>query len=158
VIEKTGKKRLIDKENNMSDIQKKLEDYLDEETLDEYLPDDDVKMMDRMIEFIMDLETESLSEDQIDEVTDLIDLVSDGNIDEIFDDDEIDEAVAAKKVKIKASDKRKRRIEYRRNRAAIKMKAKKFRRTTKFKQWKRLKKRKASSGKTARGKRIRKFL
>jgi glucan phosphorylase len=107
VIEKTGKKRLIDKENNMSDIQKKLEDYLDEETLDEYLPDDDVKMMDRMIEFIMDLETESLSEDQIDEVTDLIDLVSDGNIDEIFDDDEIDEAVAAKKVKIKASDKRK---------------------------------------------------
>jgi hypothetical protein len=144
----------------MSDIHKKLEDYLNEDTLDEYLPDSDVEMMDRMIEFIMNLDTDMLDDDQIDEVTDLIDMVSDSNIDEIFDDetDDIDEVVSAKKVKIKPSDKRKRKMDYRRNRAAIKLKAKKFRRTTKFKQWKRRKKIKASSGKTARGKRIRKFL
>lgn len=143
----------------MSDIQKKLEDYLNEETIDEYLPDDDVKLMDKMVDFIMDLDTENLTEDQIDEVTDLIDELSDSSVDEIFNDEEdVDEAFSAKKVKIKPSDKRKRRMEYRRNRAAIKLKAKKFRRTTKFKQWARKKKRKASQGKTATGKRIRKFL
>jgi hypothetical protein len=106
-------------------------------------------MMDKMMDFIMNLNTESLSEDQIDEVT--------GIIDDIADDD-MDEAFSAKKVKIRPSDKRKRRMAYRRKRAQIKMKAKKFRRTTKYKRWTRMKKRKATSGKTARGKRIRKFL
>jgi len=144
----------------MSDIQRKLEEYLKEdEAKDEYLPEEDVHLMDMMIEFIMNLDSESLTEDQIVECTDLIDMIADHKLDEeLFEDDELDEVVAAKKVKIKPSDKRKRRMDYRRNRAAIKLKAKKFRRTTKYKQWSRMKKRKASSGKTARGKRIRKFL
>ena len=144
----------------MSDIQKKLEDYLNEEELkDEYLPEEDVHLMDMMIEFIMNLDVESLDEDQVEEAIDLIETLSDGNLEEILEDDEdLDEVVSAKKVKIKASDKRARRREYRKHRAAIKLKAKKFRRTTKYKQWLRMKKRKATSGKTARGKRIRKFL
>ena len=141
----------------MSDIQKKLEDYLNEEENYDFLPEDDVDMMDRMVDFIMNLDTEGLTEDQVEEAADLIDSISDYNIDEILED-ELDEAVSARKVKIKPSDKRKRKMEYRRNRAAIKLKAKKFRRTTKYKQWSRMKKRKASSGKTARGKRIRKFM
>lgn len=144
----------------MSDIHKKLEAYLNEdEAKDEYLPEEDVNLMDMMIEFIMNLDSESLTEDQIVECTDLIDMIADHKLDEeLFEDDELDEVVAAKKVKIKPSDKRKRRMDYRKNRAAIKLKAKKFRRTTKYKQWSRMKKRKATSGKTARGKRIRKFL
>lgn len=133
----------------MSDIQKKLEDYLSDDDTGDFSPDEDTEMMDRMIEFIMNLDTENLSEDQIDEITDIIDYLA---------DDDMEEAFSAKKVKIRPADKRKRRMEYRRKRAQIKMKAKKFRRTTKYKRWTRMKKRKATSGKTARGKRIRKFL
>jgi hypothetical protein len=145
----------------MSDIHKKLENYLNEsENSSDFLPEEDVNLMGRMLDFIMSLDSQNLSEDEIDEMTEIIDNIADENINEIFDEDEddVDEAVSAKKVKIKPSDKRKRRMEYRRNRAAIKLRAKKFRRTTKYKQWTRMKKRKASSGKTARGKRIRKFL
>lgn len=141
-----------------SDIQKKLEDYLNDKDDTEYYPEDDTVMLDKMVEFIMNLDTENLSEDQIDELTDIIDEIADDTLDEVFDDEDVDEAIAAKKIKIKPSDKRRRRMEYRRHRAAIKLKAKKFRRTTKYKQWNRMKKRKATSGKTARGKRIRKFL
>jgi hypothetical protein len=134
----------------MSDIEKKLENYLnDEEDNEEYFPDEDTEMMDKMMDFIMNLDTEKLSEDQIEEITGIIDDIADNDMDEAF---------SAKKVKIRPSDKRKRRMAYRRKRAQIKMKAKKFRRTTKYKRWTRMKKRKATSGKTARGKRIRKFL
>jgi len=141
----------------MSDIQKKLEDYLNDKDSDEYYPEEDVSMMNKMMEFIINLNTDNLSEDQVEELTEIIDQIADDNIDNIFDDD-VEEAVTARKVKIKPSDKRKRRMEYRRNRAALKLKAKKFRRTTKYKQWNRMKKRKVSQGKTARGKRIRKFM
>lgn len=137
----------------MSDIQQKLEDYLNDRDDTDFYPEEDAIMMDKMVEFIMNLNTENLSEDQIDELTDLIDEIADNSLDE-----EMDEAFSAKKVKIKPSDKRARKREYRKNRAAIKLKAKKFRRTTKYKQWKRMKDRRASSGKTARGKRIRKFM
>ena len=141
------------------DIQKKLEDYINDRDNDEYYPEEDTKLMDKMMEFIMSLESENLTEDQADELTDLIDMLADENIDFAFEDDEdVDEAFSAKKVKIKPSDKRARRMEYRRNRAALKLKAKKFRRTTKYKQWARKKKRRSSQGKTATGKRIRKFL
>jgi len=133
----------------MSDIQKKLEDYLNDRDNTEYFPDDDAVLLDKMVEFIINLNSENLTEEQIDELTDIIDEIA---------DDELEEAFSAKKVKIKASDKRARRMEYRKHRAAIKLKAKKFRRTTKYKQWNRMKKRKMGSGKTARGKRIRKFL
>jgi len=141
-------------------IADKLDNYLNEnEKVDEFMPDEDTELMSRMLDFIMNLNSDNLTEDQVDDVTDIIDQVADDDINEIFDDDEdVDEGVSARKVKIKPSDKRKRRMEYRRNRAAIKLRAKKFRRTTKYKQWKRMKKRKATSGKTARGKRIRKFL
>jgi len=141
----------------MSDIQKKLEDYLNGDDDIEYYPEEDINIMERMMEFIMNINSDNLSEDQVDELTEIIDYIADGSIDSMFEDD-MDEEFSAKKVKIKASDKRKRRMEYRRNRAALKLKAKKFRRTTAYKQWARKKKRKASQGKTATGKRIRQFL
>jgi len=142
----------------MSNIQKKIEDYLNDEDSTEYMPDEDTAMMNRMMEFIMELDIDNLSEDQIDEVTEIIDEIADSKLDGEAFDNEVDEAVSARKVKIKPSDKRKRRMEYRRNRAGLKLKAKKFRRTTKFKQYKRARDRKKSQGKTARGKRIRKFM
>jgi hypothetical protein len=139
----------------MSDIQKKLEDYLDENDSSEYYPEEDAVMMDRMMDFIMNLDTDSLIEDQIDEITDIIDELADKDLNDVLG---LEEAISARKVKIKPSDKRKRRMEYRRKRAQVKLRAKKFRRTTKYKQWKRMRDRKKSQGKTARGKRIRKFL
>lgn len=144
----------------MSDIQKRLEDYLNDRDDTDYYPEDDTVMLDRMIEFIINLDSENLSEDQMEELTDIIDEFADDPLDDdaFGDDDDVEEAISAKKVKIKPADKRRRRMEYRKKRAAIKLKAKKFRRTTKYKQWTRMKKRKATSGKTARGKRIRKFL
>lgn len=140
----------------MTDIQKKLEDYLNDEDSSEYYPEQDVELMNRMLEFIIDLNTDNLSDDQVDEVLDIIDTLADENIDDALED--IDEGFSARKVKIKPSEKRERHREYRRNRAALKLRAKKYRRTTKFKQWKRRSKRKARQGKTATGKRIRKFL
>ena len=140
----------------MSDIQQKLEDYLSDKDSTEYYPDEDVTMMERMMDFIMGLSTDTLSEDQIEEAMDIVDELADENLDETLDP--TDEGVTARKVKIKPSDKRKRRMAYRRNRAALKLKNKKFRRTTKYKQWKRMRDRKKGQGKTARGKRIRKFL
>ena len=133
------------------DIQTKLENYLNDDDLDDFLPEEDTDMMERMVDFIMNLDTESLSEDQVEELTEIIDYLADDNMEEAF-------SGAAKKVKIRPQDKRLRRMQYRKKRAQIKLTAKKFRRTTKYKQWKRMKKRKAGSGKTARGKRIRKFL
>lgn len=142
----------------MSDIQNRIENYLEEEAKnDEYLPEEDIKIMERMADFIMDLDSDNLTESQIEKIMDLFDELSESNIDDLFEED-IDEAFTAKKVKIKPSDTRKRRREYRKHRAALKLKAKKYRRTPKFKQWKRKSKRKAAQGKTATGKRIRKFL
>lgn len=142
----------------MSDIQKKLEDYLSDNDSTEYYPNEDTVLMDKMIDFIMSLESENLTEDQMEEMTGIIDELADDKLDDEIFDDPTDEAVTARKVKIKPSDKRKRRMQYRKNRAGIKLKAKKFRKTTKYKQWSRMKKRKSSQGKTARGKRIRKFM
>lgn len=133
----------------MSDIQKKLEDYLNGNDSEEYYPNEDVVMMDKMMDLISNLNTKNLSEDQMEEIAGIIDFIADENI---------DEAVSAKKVKIKPSEKRKRHRDYRKNRAALKLKAKKFRRTTKYKQYTRAKKRRAGAGKTATGKRIRTFL
>ena len=133
----------------MSDIQTKLDNYLNDTDDDDFFPEEDIVMMEKMIDFLMELDTENLTEEQIEEVSDIIDQIADNNIDEVF---------SSKKVKIKPQDKRRRKREYRKKRSQFKLKAKKFRRTTKFKRWKRMKDRKKTQGKTARGKRIRKFL
>lgn len=139
----------------MSDIQQKLEDYLSDKDTDEYYPEHDAEMMVRMMDFIMGLDSDNLTPDQVMEATDIISTIASENLDEVLD---MEEGVTARKVKINPGDKRKRRMAYRRKRAALKLRAKKFRRTTKYKQWKRMRDRKKSQGKTARGKRVRKFL
>jgi hypothetical protein len=139
----------------MSDIQKKLEDYInDKESNEDFFPDEDVALMEKMLDFILNLDSESLNDDQSEEIADIIDEIADSPIDL----DLVTDGFSARKVKIKPSDKRQRRMEYRRNRAAIKLRAKKFRKTTKYKQYKRKRDRKVRQGKTSTGKRIRKFL
>lgn len=138
----------------MSRIDKKIEDYLNEDIDgDEILEQDeffdDSEVMHKMFDFITSLE--DLPEELAEQAAAIVDEIAP----EI---DDVDEAIAAKRVKIKPAERRKRKREYRRKKARLKMKAKKFRRTAKFKRWKRMKERKAKSGKTATGKRIRKFI
>lgn len=143
------------RQTKMSDIQKKLEDYInDRESNKDFFPDEDVALMEKMLDFILNLDSESLNDDQSEEIADIIDEIADSPIDL----DLVTDGFTAKKVKIKPSDKRERRMDYRRSRAAIKLRAKKFRKTTKYKQYKRKRDRKARQGKTSTGKRIRKFL
>jgi len=132
-------------------IQDRIDNYLkeDEDILEE--PDnevyDDSNIMDRMFEFITNLD--DLPEDKQLEVLAIVEELA---------PEDVDEGMAAKRVKINPAEKRKRKREYRKKRAKLKMKARRFRRTAKFKKYKRIKERKAKSGKTATGKRIRKFI
>ena len=135
----------------MSRIDKKIEDYLNEDDGDEILEQDeffdDSEVMHKMFDFITSLE--DLPEDKADEALAIIEEIS---------PTDIDEGMAAKRVKINPAERRKRKREYRKKKVRLKMKAKRFRRTAKFKKWKRMKERKAKSGKTATGKRIRKWI
>ena len=134
-------------------IQDRIENYLNED--EELIEVDDIdyvndtEIINRMFEFLTNLNPETLSEDEKIEIVDIINELA---------GEEIDEAVAAKRVKIKPAEKRKRKRLYRKARAKIKMAARRFRRTAAFKKWKRLRDRKKKSGKTAGGKRIRKFI
>lgn len=132
-------------------IQDRIENYLNEDDEDILEHDgelyDDSNVMDRMFEFITNLD--DLPEDKQLEVLAIVEELA---------PEDVDEGMAAKRVKINPAEKRKRKREYRKKRAKLKMKARRFRRTAKFKKYKRLKDRKAKSGKTATGKRIRKFI
>jgi hypothetical protein len=130
-------------------IQDKIDNFLneDEEIFDGDDFFDDSEVMDKMFEFITNLE--DLPEEKAIQVLEIINHIA---------PEEIEEGMAAKRVKIKPADKRKRKREYRKKKAQLKMKARRFRRTAKFKKYSRMKKRKARSGKTASGKRIRKFI
>jgi hypothetical protein len=136
------------------DIQSRIENYLNDEELDiaEGLEDkdiDDADLMTRMFEFIEGLNSETLTEEQIEEACSIVDELS------IYgEDEELNEAVpSSKRVKIDPKVRRQRRREYRKKRAQLKRQAKRFRKTAKFKKWKRLAKRKAKQGRTATGKR-----
>ena len=130
-------------------IHEKIDSYLteDEEIFEQDELFDDSEVMDKMFEFITNLE--DLPEDKLEEAIAIIDELAPADIEEGF---------TAKRVKIKPAERRKRKREYRKKKARLKMKARKFRRTAKFKKWKRMKERKQKSGKTATGKRIRKFI
>lgn len=130
-------------------IDERIHNYLteDEEMFEQDEIFDDSEVMDKMFEFITNLE--DLPEDKALEVLDIIEELA---------PEDIEEAIAAKRVKIDPKERRKRKREYRKKKAQLKMKARRFRRTAKFKKYKRMKERKAKSGKTATGKRIRKFI
>jgi len=131
-------------------ITDKIENYLNEE--DDLIDgedidyENDIAIMEKMFDFIVSLE--DLSEEKQLEALAIVEAIA----------PDIDEAIAAKRVKIKPAEKRKRKRKYRKMRAFLKMKGRKFRRTAAYKRWKRMKERKAKSGKTATGKRIRTFI
>jgi hypothetical protein len=124
--------------------------------IDKYIVNNDDEyddaIVEKMFDFLSNLDPEQVPENLVDDYVDIIDELA-GE-----DDDDVDEDFARKKVKISVADKRKRKMAYRKNRAQLKLRAKKYRRTTKYKQYKRKAARKAKQGKTSTGKRQRSFL
>ena len=108
--------------------------------------------MNKMVDFIISLDVDSLSESKQEELMEIVDLIAGP------DEEDLEEAVGAKRQKIDRAARRQRKREYRKKRAQIKLKLKKYRRTAKFKKYERMKKRKAKQGKTSTGKRVRTFI
>jgi hypothetical protein len=113
-------------------------------------PDDDgYGIAEKMFSFIEEnVDLENLDETQSDVFGDI--LIS------IGDDDDLEEAALKKKISV--VDKRERKRDYRKNKAALKQKAKKIRKSNKFKKYKKKAKKKAKIGKTASGKRKTTFI
>lgn len=124
-------------------------------------------VVDTMLDFIMSLDTESLSEEQLDMIEDILDeLDPDENeeIPEITDEDEledelddVDEAFK-KRVRRDLAKKRQRRRAYKRKRATVRIKARKYRRSAIGKRTARKAKRYKKIGRTSTMKRQRKFV
>lgn len=111
------------------------------------ITDDDI--MERMFDLITSLDADQLTEDQTDEAINIID--------ELDEENEISEFVKIRQ-KIDRQTRRERKKEYRKKKARLKQKAKRYRKTAAYKKWLKKKKRFAKVGKTATGKRVRKFI
>lgn len=142
----------IDKEINQ--LTEQDEEYYDE-------------VVEKMLDFIMSLDTENLSEEQLDMIEDIIDMLDpDENeeIPDVTDEDELEEEldnvdeVFKKRVRRNLSKKRQRRREYRRKRAQVRVKARKYRRSAIGKRRARRAKRYGKIGRTSTGKRMRKYV
>lgn len=136
-------------------------EYLDsdEYTLD-YDTDDD-ELMSLMADFLMTIDPDILDDDQLDMYMEIMDEF-DGDEDDDFvgvldDTEEVEEAAAIRKRRDKGA-RRERKKEYRREKAKVKQSAKRWRKTAEYKKYQRKKKMMSKQGRTARGKRIKKFV
>lgn len=134
----------------MVDILDRLETFLGSNVSNSFgtTPVYSEDILNRMFEFVTNLDPDILSEDQatvLSEIIEDIDLKMEG----------IDEA--AKKVKIKPADKRERKLYYKKNKQKIKMKAKKYRKSSTGKRLAKKAKIMNKRGRTATGKRIRTY-
>lgn len=138
----------------------KIKSYLDPEqdTDEEDIEyEEATDILDRMYDLITSLDPDKMTDNQAEKFVSIMNDLADQE-DEDEEGSRKDEAVPPKRVKISPILKRKRRMEYRKKRAQLKVKAKRYRRTASFKRWKRKTKRFSKAGKTATGKRIRKFI
>ena len=103
----------------------------------------------KMFSFIeKNVDLENLDEEQSGVFSEILDAID--------SDDELEEGAIRKK--ISAVDKRERKRDYRKNKAALKLKAKKYRKTQRFKKYQKKAKKKAKMGRTASGKRKTTFI
>lgn len=108
-----------------------------------------------LIDVINDiLDNEILSETTIENI---FNFLSDIYVEILDDEDDLDEGVPAKRTKIDRQAKRKRRIEYRKNKQKIKLKSKRYRKTQAYKRYKKKMKKYGKQNKTSTGKRKKKF-
>ena len=155
-------------------MHKKIEQYLAEIEYvgsyedHEYGPEE---LTDRMIDFFMVLDPDNLYDEQLDMYMNIMgDFDLYANDEEDWDDEwvegdeeddlgegSVNEAPPLLKQKRDRLARRERKIEYRKHKSALKTKAKHWRRTAAYKKYLKKKKKMSIRGRTARGKRIRKF-
>ena len=117
---------------------------------DEEIECDD--LAEKMFNFIEDtVDIDNLDDERSDDFDEILSMMENYE-----DEDELDEAAIRKK--IKPGDKRARARAYKKNRATLKRKAKKYRKTAKFSRYKKKAKRGSKRGKTSTGKRKTKFI
>ncbi len=115
--------------------------------IEEFIEGDD-ELMEKMFDFITSLDVEQISEDQADEIIEILELLDPEDISEVF----------KKRTRRDLGAARKRRREFRRKRAQIKIKARKYRRSAGGKKTLRKAKRMGKRGRTSTGRRQRKFV
>ena len=141
----------------MANVIDKIKAYIDPEDEEEDIEyEEATDILDRMYDLMTSLDPDKMTDKQAQTFISIMNDLADEDDEE--EESSRNEAFVAKRVKISPSEKRKRRQQYRKKRAQIKVKAKKYRRTPGFKKWKRKTKIKRKSGKTATGSRIRKFI
>ncbi len=138
----------------MIKIEHRIDNYFNEEFGIDYVEDGDI--LEKMYDLIISLDPDKLSDENADNLVGIIDDLADRPAEE--DEEEMEEAIAAKRVRISPAAKRKRKKEYRKKRAKIRVKAKRYRKTAGYKKYQRKSKRLKKAGKTSTGKRIRKFI
>jgi hypothetical protein len=125
-------------------------------------PDGDI--LNRLFDFVTDLDPDQLTEEQADvlyEIIEDVDFDADDEEEEYYergdegedglDEEDLDEAPIKRRINKQV--RRQRALKYRKNRAKVKQKAKKYRKTAKYKQLQKRAKMKARSGRTATGRR-----
>lgn len=149
---------------------KSMNEDLDDYEASDIISKDDIKqLIEEMMDYYMDEENEDAISllDAMDEIVELLDgqalnviyyELAEAFLGDEDDEDEMDEGMSAKKVKVKASVKLARKKSYKRNKQKIKKKAKKFRKSAAFRKYKKKSKRMSAKGKTSTGKRKTKFL
>lgn len=136
VLEKLDK--IITDQNAATDKDSDIEEFID----------GDDEIMEKMFDFITSLDSDQITEDQADEIFDILDLLDSEDINEVF----------KKRTRRDLSAARERRREFRRKRAQIKIKARKYRRSAKGKKTLRKAKRFGKIGRTSTMKRQRTFI
>jgi hypothetical protein len=132
-------------------VEDKIKGFLKDEPEVDVEFDDEV--INQMLEFMMDIEPDQLSEDQADELLEILDFWTEPDEEK----EELTELMRKKK-RIDPTERRKRRKLYRRTKAKVKRKLKKYRRSARGKLMKRKSKRMGKRGRTATGKRQRTFI
>ena len=161
---------------NFKDILSEAEGILPPVQADDFDIYDDDELLDMLLDFVMDLDPDKLSDDMVVRLSDIMDIIyaydeneipeddeisvieneEADDVDEV--DDEISEALAPKRKRINRIARRQRQKNYRRNKTKLKLKAKLYRRSPQGKKMARKAKRMSKLGKTATGKRKNKFV
>jgi hypothetical protein len=157
----------------MSEAIEKIEKYLKEteyrgdydkgeydEEVDDFMDYDDIDLMDKMVDFMMTLDPDKLDDGQFElysEIMDEFDSDEELEVNQDFNE-EVEEIDEIKRVKRDRQARREARKDYRKKKVALKQKGKRFRKTAEYKKYQRKKKMMARQGRTARGKKVKKFI
>lgn len=133
----------------MKDIRTIFEE-IDE--LDDEVYEDD-GLLDDMIDLLTDIDPESLTDDQADALEDIF-----SRLENYEDEEDVDEAMPARKIRRDVRARRKRSREYRRQRSRLKVKARRYRKSARGRLLAKKRKMMAKRGKTATGQRKRTYI